>query len=215
MIWNGLRLDYVQSSLGGNGKNYRDEFFAGEQVHIACLVGRLTPQKDQLLALETAKKLIEKEPRWRILFVGEKPAAEAIGYQQQVQATCERLGLEDKVVFTGNRSDVLDIIQQSDVLLVTSQFEGFPNVVLEAMGVGTPVISTDYSDIKLTLPVNWQVINDRSPLKLADAILRAYADRESLVKLQFQWVNDNATMEHVAINHEMIYKKCIQACADN
>ena len=80
---------------------------------------------------------------------------------------------ENVVKFAGLRRDVLDIIRQSNVLFSTSLHEGFPNVVIEAMSCGTPVVSTDYSDIRLILPNEWQVVGSRNPSDLADAVIRS------------------------------------------
>ncbi len=86
----------------------------------------------------------------------------------------QELGLENVVAFAGLRRDVLDIVTRAaNVLFSTSLHEGFPNVVIEAMSVGTPVVSTDYSDIRLILPNDWQVVERPESVDLADAIVRA------------------------------------------
>jgi glycosyltransferase involved in cell wall biosynthesis len=61
------------------------------------------------------------------------------------------------VRFAGARADAPAILAQCDVQLMTSCREGFPNVVLEGMVLGVPVVSTDYSDIRHILPRARQV----------------------------------------------------------
>jgi N-acetylgalactosamine-N,N'-diacetylbacillosaminyl-diphospho-undecaprenol 4-alpha-N-acetylgalactosaminyltransferase len=63
--------------------------------------------------------------------------------KEQLEQETKQLGISAFVRFLGYRKDVEQILQQSDVFVFSSQREGFPNVLLEAMAVGLPVISTD------------------------------------------------------------------------
>ena len=83
----------------------------------------------------------------------------------------------------------------SDVLLVTSLFEGFPNVVLEAMAYGCPVASTDYSDVRRILPPALQVSATREPHELADIVERCVEQRTARVAAQRESVEEHATLE--------------------
>jgi glycosyltransferase involved in cell wall biosynthesis len=89
---------------------------------------------------------------------------------------------------------VPEIIASSDLLLVTSVNEGFPNVVLEAMACGTAVVSTDYSDVRRILPVPQQVVGSRAEREIVDAIVRCYRRRAELAKAQRRWVEQHGTV---------------------
>jgi glycosyltransferase involved in cell wall biosynthesis len=183
-------------------------------------VGSISPAKNYHLALETAARLIALDPQWRVLFVGDQisapgpyrpgPGSDTRGYKAAVLRHYGRLGLSDKIKFAGLRTDAPAIIRQCDVLYVTSEREGFPNAVLEAMGLGVPVVSTEYSDIRRILPFPWQVVAGGSPDDFARTVIRAQADRAAIAARQRQWVIANATIEKAALELENVYRRYVE-----
>jgi glycosyltransferase involved in cell wall biosynthesis len=215
VVWNGVRVEDLERSAH-TAADYRFRFFGARDVRLACLVGAIKPAKDYPLALDTAARLIAMDPAWRVLFVGDRLSAsggyranrgsDTGDYKAAVLRRYESLGLADKIKFAGLRTDVPAIVRQSDVLYVTSAHEGFPNVVLEAMALGVPVASTEYSDIRRILPFEWQVAA-REARSLAAAVLRAHRERDAVAARQRQWVLANATVELAAATLERIYEK--------
>jgi glycosyltransferase involved in cell wall biosynthesis len=59
----------------------------------------------------------------------------------------KRLGLEDKLIFTGFRSDIKEVLASIDVFVMPSLLEGLPMTLLEAMAMGTPIVATDIDGI--------------------------------------------------------------------
>jgi len=203
VVWNGVDLANLDLDAAA-APALRSALWPGQEVSIACLVGSITPPKDHLLALDTAAVLHQRDPRWRFLFVGD-PWRETGAYQRAVQARFRELRLENICHFTNERTDAIAHIAASDVLFSTSLLEGFPNVVLEAMACGTPVVSTDYSDIRRILPLSWQVVPQRRAELLAAAIQRAACERSSVVTAQRAWVERHATAERSVTAMEAVY----------
>lgn len=105
--------------------------------HEIAAVGRLMPQKNYPLMLESFARVHAVHPDWKLRIFGEGH------YLDDYMQIAERLGISGAVKFEGFRSDVHDCIAECDLYLMTSDFEGMPNSLLEAMAMGMPCISTD------------------------------------------------------------------------
>ena len=214
VVWNGIRVDDLARKAAAT-LHYREEFFGQAPVRIACMIGHIKPAKDYHLALETAAALVRRSPEWRVLFLGEalgsaaayQPGADSdtSEYKRSVMEHYERLSMAKEVRFAGARADAVAILAQCDVQLMTSCREGFPNVVLEGMALGVPVVSTEYSDIRHILPRPEQIVATRNAADLASAILAAHAEREAIAAEQRRWVLAHATIGRAARELERIY----------
>ena len=68
-----------------------------------------------------------------------------IPLREDLRRQASALGLEDNVIFSGQRSDVESILSISNLFVSSSLWEGLPTVIIESMAVGTPVVATDVS----------------------------------------------------------------------
>ena len=221
VVWNGICLDELAQQAAAPTIDVRADFFGDPRVRVACLVGSIKPGKDYHLALESAAELLAADPKWRVLFIGDRLAAPGTGvpgrssdtsaYKSEILEHYRRVGLPQQIKFAGLRTDVPALVRQCDVLFVTSLHEGFPNVVLEGMGLGVPVVSTEYSDIRRILPLPAQVVPGRSPADIARAIVWAHSERHVIASRQKDWVLANATMEKSALALEQVYRQYLKA----
>jgi glycosyltransferase involved in cell wall biosynthesis len=152
----------------------------------------IKPVNDHPLALRVLKRLVDQDPSWRLLCVGEEPA-EFRGYQSQVLAERDRLGLEPFVKFVGHRSDVVELIASSELLLLTSKHGGFPLVALEAMACNTAVVSTDWGEVRRLLPAAQQVVASRAEADIAAAVLECHGRRDEITAAQRRWAERHGT----------------------
>jgi len=100
-------------------------------------VGRLEPQKGLLWLLETAADWLPRVPDCDLLLVGSGKQRETL------LRKARQLGIADRVHLAGWRADIPEILAASQMLVLPSRWEGMPNVVLQAMAVGLPVLATE------------------------------------------------------------------------
>jgi glycosyltransferase involved in cell wall biosynthesis len=108
----------------------RDAFVLGH-------VGRFDEQKNHPLLIRIAAAVIRREPRARLVLVGDGPL------RPLVEAYAERLGIREQVVFGGIRADVPRVLRSFDVFVFPSLREGLPLVGLEAQAAGLPIVLSD------------------------------------------------------------------------
>jgi len=216
-VWNGIDLAAVDARCAAPAPDYRSEFFGDPSVKMAVMVGTIQPQKDHLLALAVAESLVDSDPGWRVAFIGAAYGAK-LSYATAIAEESSRLGAEveahwresrhaDKIRFVGQRKDAIELIHAADVLFSTSTQEGFPNVVLEAMAVGTPVVSTEYSDIRMILEEGEWVIGSRDPQAMAAAIRRVAGDRDRVGAVLRGWIERHATIERSVDTLLQVYEQ--------
>lgn len=142
-----------------------------DEIIRICWVGRLDSQKDPILAIEVLKSLKDNGDRPLLTFVGDGILGPAI------KKTAVDLGVANELVMLGSqtRTEVAAVMSQSDVLLMTSQYEGSPVVLLEAGACGLPVVATEESDPDgaLIAGSNGERVSERTATELASAIRRA------------------------------------------
>ncbi len=104
------------------------------------VVGRLDNfQKRQDLAITALKNLHEEFPELKFLFAGDGPDKE------KLKSIVSSLSLEEAAIFMGRVKNVSEIMDKNKYFLLTSDFEGMPNSLMEAMDAGMIVVTTDFS----------------------------------------------------------------------
>jgi glycosyltransferase involved in cell wall biosynthesis len=115
----------------------REELGAAAQDVVVLMAARMVPEKGHTSLVEAAAAI--SHARARFWLAGEGPAMEA------VRARIEALGVGDRVRLLGFRADLPRLLRAADLLCHPSVREGAPNVVLEAMAAGLPVVGVDAS----------------------------------------------------------------------
>jgi len=106
---------------------------------ILIMVARFSPPKDHAAVLHAAAKIEEPFQLW---FIGDGPGL------SHTKELAESLRMLPRTTFWGMRSDVPDLLAQSQVFVLASRHEGLPISVLEAMSVGLPVVASDVGGVR-------------------------------------------------------------------
>lgn len=156
----------------------------------ACVVGMFSsfrPHKNHEMYFRAARRILEQRPDTRFLsvsYVDWHPWNGTVGdaYQAKLAALLGELGLTDRLFILTNRSDVEALYHACDVTVLTSEREGTPNVVLESMASGVPVLATDVADNALILDEasGGAVVPPGDDRALADAVCRLLNDPATL-----------------------------------
>ncbi|MFT4084119.1 MAG: glycosyltransferase [Nocardioides sp.] len=127
-------------------------------------VGRLAPQKAWPVLLDAVSRYAG--PQAHVAIAGD-------GDRAGLQARIEADGLADRVSLLGLRDDVPGLLRDADALVLCSRYEGLPNVVLEAMALGRPVVATRVGGCpELVTPQTGLLVDPGDPAGLAEAMTR-------------------------------------------
>ncbi len=139
VIRNGIDLGkYEKQNATGS---VRQELGFPVDVPLIAMVGRLNRLKGAEYFLEAAAAVASRFPEVRFLVVGDVTAAD-IAYKEELKHRADRLGLGSRIVFTGFRIDVPQMLSEISISVLPSLSEGLSNVLLESMASGVPVIAT-------------------------------------------------------------------------
>jgi glycosyltransferase involved in cell wall biosynthesis len=123
------------------GERLRHELGLAPDTPLVTVVSRLTRLKGIENFLEAAAALKPRYPDARFLIVGETSPHDR-PYLKELTDLAERLGVADRVTFTGLRSDIPAVLGSAAVAVMPSLNEALSNVLLESMAAGAPVVAT-------------------------------------------------------------------------
>jgi glycosyltransferase involved in cell wall biosynthesis len=153
----------------------------GERDLVVAGVGRLERQKRFDLLMQAFAEVRRRLPDLplRLVIVGEGSE------RQSLEQERERLGLQADCTFLGQRSDVAWLHCGFDLFVQSSDYEGTPNAVLEAMALETPIIATDVGGTAELIEsgIHGRIVAAGDAVALADAILEALSNRSGLAQM--------------------------------
>ena len=175
-----------------------------EEALTIGVMGRLHAQKGIDVFLTAAAKILERQPGFQFLVGGDGPEKPALIRRAR------ELGIGDRVQFLGTVSSA-DFFSRIDVFVLSSRWEGMPNVVLEAMASAKPIAAswvggvtdliTDESEGLLFPPEN--------PVALAEAVLKLARSpdlRRTCAEAAFQKVSLDFSLENMVRAHAAVYE---------
>lgn len=206
--WLGLRSSRIQvirngmdfSNLTKPGpeeiRTYRDDLGIPSDALVLGTVFRFADVKRPMLWLETAGKVAERRKDVHFLMIGDGPLLD------QVKVAAKAWKIDDRVHFPGRTTRPSLAYAAMDIFLLTSVFEGLPNVIVEAGYFGVPTVSIDVGGVRETLihGETGLAIASAEPAVLADGILDLFADerwRRKAGLISPNWVRERFGMDRM------------------
>lgn len=155
VIYNGIELK--QFIYNENSRNKIREHYAIQDKFVIGHVGHLAPVKNQKFLLDLMPEILEKRPESILLLLGDGQD------RHMIEEKIHTMGLENKVLLTGNVKNVGDYMSAMDVFVFPSLYEGMPLAMVEAQSNGLPCI------ISKNIPDDVYLTNLVSPLSLENS----------------------------------------------
>ncbi len=137
VIENGINIDRFKNAKPYNKVDICNTFT--EDIRLVCMVARFSEQKDQPTLIKAIKELPENV---HLLLIGEGTL------KQKNENLAKEIGVSDKVHFLGFRNDVERILKTVDIVVLSSNWEGFGLAAAEGMAAGKPVIASKVEGLR-------------------------------------------------------------------
>ena len=149
IINNGITIEkYSDYANEFDPKKLRRDLGLQGNTKIVGTLGRLTFQKAHQHMIEAARIILKTSADIEFIVGGEGHRLDFL------EGLTQKYGISDKFHFIGFRSDAINILKLLDIFVLCSVDEGLPIVLLEAMSVGKPIITTDVGEIPLVIQNN-------------------------------------------------------------
>jgi glycosyltransferase involved in cell wall biosynthesis len=172
VVYNGFLSNGIYIRQRNDMESCRLHLGISSDMQVVGAVMRFAAEKDQILWLETAAAIAAARPNVCFVLAGYGALAE------QLASAIESLGLAQRFILSGETKDVGLIYGVLDVFLLTSRFEGSPNVLIEAQAAGIPVVAPNVGGSSETVldGKTGIIVGNRRPLNLANAVLQILDD---------------------------------------
>lgn len=151
----------------GSIPDWAEALLADDDVTTFVNVGRLSPEKNQGRLVRAFATVHAENPRTRLVIVGDGPLA------GELAALIAELGLERAVFLTGMQRNPHAIMAKADCFVLSSDYEGQPMVILEALVLGLPIVTVEFASAKNALPAGSGLVVPQTDEGVADG-LRAF-----------------------------------------
>lgn len=171
-------------------------------------VGRLAYQKNYPMMFRAFAKVHHDFPDWQLVVYGNGPQKE------EIRGVIERLGMEGHIILAGKSDHVVEEMNKSSLFVMSSDYEGMSNALLEAVCVGLPVLSTDVSGARdlITEGVNGYIVpvgNERA-LTLALSSMLSSPEKMDEMGRQSKALAPRFREEQIVGQWEELIKKVVR-----
>lgn len=189
-----------------NKADLRSKFDFPPEAIICISGGRFSREKGQIYLVRATAKAIQRNNLLRFVLFGDGPDLE------NTRSAVVRFGLESRVLCPGFEKNLFSYLKSADILINPSLSEGLPNIVLEAMALGIPVLATAVGGVPeiISHAQNGYLVPPKSPRALSDGILFMASNKDKvsefaraareMVETQFTFENQNRKLTELYRN---------------
>lgn len=196
-------INLLRNVVSERDSNFR----LGRKENLQVLfAGRLVPQKRPEVFIELASQIRKTLPKHTIKFIvaGDGPLRSSVE-----QMANELVFSETELIFLGEQSDMTEVYQSTDMLILTSQHEGTPNVVLEAMSHGVPVVATKVGGVPEIVPEDCGFLVDPNDFeglfRAASTLVLDHGLRNRMGRQAQEYVRKNHSIGYLQERLKTIY----------
>lgn len=189
----------------------RAEFGIGKDIIIIGNIAHMADHKGQIYLIRAANIIKNKYQNIKFIIVGDG------GLRSRLELEAHKLGLNDILIFTGFRKDVISILASFDIFAFPSHLEGLGTSLLDAMAKRKPIVSTFAGGIPEVVEngVNGILVPPKDPESLAIALTRLIEDRELRTKYgnagrviaEERFAIDNVVKETINVYKKLLKNK--------
>ncbi|RZK15078.1 MAG: glycosyltransferase [Flavobacterium sp.] len=199
LIHNGVNINYIF-----NAQLYqKSSFFKGDNLKIIAQVSSFHAIKDQPTLI---RAMVQLPNNIKLLLIGDGHL------KQECISLAEKLGLTDRVLFLGVRTDVPELLKTADIIVLSSRYEGLSLASIEGMASGRPFIASDVPGLSEVIDgagILFPYCDDQS---LAKAILGLLEDNQKYNAVVSACLNraKQFDIRNMADEHLTLYKKVVE-----
>ena len=177
-------------------------------------VGRLAYQKNYPMMFEAFKRIMDEFPTYQLVIYGDGPQRE------ELEALVSSLKIQERVLLAGKTERIIDEMNSSKAFLMTSDYEGMSNAMLEALCVGLPIITTEVSGARDLVEngENGFVTTPRDVDEFTEAIRKVLSDKELMERMEMNNKNkakayqkDHIVDQWESLIHQIVKESCVES----
>ncbi|MEJ8734542.1 glycosyltransferase [Mediterraneibacter sp. ICN-202921] len=183
------------------------KFYSGKKASTLTLinVGRFSPQKNHKLLIKCMANILKENKNIKLVLIGEGEL------KNEIEQLVSELKLNENVHFTGNVSNVEEYLAAADIYVMTSDYEGLPLSVIEAMAAGLPIVTTKAGGVVNLVKdgQNGILVDVGDEEAISDAVLNLIKDSEKRQEMgeKSQELAKEYSVERMVEEYEKLYLK--------
>ena len=199
VIYNGIDIEDIRK----RSKENQDHKWFGAETPLILAMGYLKDDQKGFSHLLEALEIVNRTKPARLIIIGN-------GKKEKLEELSKKLAIRDKTDFFSTVPNPFPYMAKADIFACSSLYEGLSNVILEALALGKPVISTDHRHGANEIIENGKsgiLVPVRDPQEMADAILRVLEDAEMRQSLEEEAEkrSENFSMDKMISGYEKLF----------